>query len=109
MFGALRQRLEDIIQSRSKLASKVAAIKGGPSHTAHQKQLLINREVDGLVVQLRGAIQVGLWCLVVGSERERKSVYVCVSVSQLMSRLSAGFLLLVTFACSKAAHGQSSQ
>lgn len=60
VYGALRQRLEKVIQERNGLAAKVAQIKAADAHP-HLKQQQINREVDILVVQLRGAIQVSLW------------------------------------------------
>jgi hypothetical protein len=55
---ALRQRLEDIVQARMGLAARLVEIKSS-SITPQQKQQEINREVNALVLQTRGAVQVG--------------------------------------------------
>lgn len=57
VFGALRQRLEKIIQTRNSLAARLVEVKGSKVHP-HAKQQQINREVDALVLQIRGANQV---------------------------------------------------
>lgn len=57
VLSALRSRLESSGMARNGLAALLVQIKGSPV-TPHQRQLLINREIDRLVLQLRGAIQV---------------------------------------------------
>lgn len=57
VFGALRQRLEHIIQSRTRLAANLTQIKAAAT-PPQQRQQGINREVNTLSMQLRSAIQV---------------------------------------------------